>query len=45
MPFKSKKQMSYLKRTKPSVYKKFVKDSGGKVKYTRKKKKTGKKKR
>lgn len=45
MPFKSKKQMTYLKSKKPSVYKKFVKDSGGKVKYTKKKKKSSKKKR
>ena len=36
MPFKSKKQARYLASQKPEVFKKFVKDSGGKVKVTKK---------
>jgi len=36
MPFKSKKQAAFLASQKPEVFKKFVKDSGGKVKIQKK---------
>jgi len=36
MPFKSEKQKKFLFANKPEVAKKFVKDSGGKVKIQKK---------
>lgn len=39
MPFKSKKQREYLKKNKPEVYKKFVKEHGTKIVPPKKKKK------
>jgi hypothetical protein len=36
MPFKSAKQAKFLASQHPSVFRKFVKDSGGKVKISKK---------